>query len=103
MDAFLFQDPDVALEIRNHGRKCGNRDVECGDILYEAVLLVREFLPGQHHVIQGYGKLTRYGMMDCNEMLFSCNEKGVFKTQVNVTLWGDTADSFRVSMETGRL
>jgi hypothetical protein len=36
-------------------------------------------------------------------MRFSCNEKEVFKTQVNVTLWGDTADSFRVSMESERL
>ena len=58
MDAFLFQDPDVTLEIWNHGRKGVNRDVECRDILYDAVLLVRELLPGQHHVIQGYGKLT---------------------------------------------
>lgn len=57
IDSGILKDTNITLKVRVKQWQFGHRNIKYGDVFHKIVVFVREFLTGEHHVIQGRSKL----------------------------------------------
>lgn len=62
MYVMFLKDPDIPFEIRFNGWKFRNGDIQDRKVFHELIFFIGKRLPGQHHVVHGYGKLAGHGV-----------------------------------------